>query len=181
MGWTYFRPMNGRDCMKVIVERLSEDAKIPTQAHDRDFCYDVYATSCREVEPGVWEYGIGLAFEIVRPQKPISFGGLIGIVGVSLEDLISTTDVKLSLDFRPRSSVWHTGLVLSNCEGTIDELYRGEVKAYFYEVIKGREKYAVGDRIGQIKLGITIPLEFIEGKVNANTERGCGGFGSSGR
>ena len=165
--------------MKVIVEKINENAKIPVKAHDEDFCYDVFATSCEEVEPGIWKYGLGLRFEICR--APIYFDILgVPLGGNRLHDLISDAVVKLSIDFRPRSSVWKTGMILSNCEGTIDELYRGEVFAYFYEVVPGKEKYKVGDRIGQIKLGITLPMTFEEGKVNMNTERGEGGFGSTG-
>ena len=47
--------------MIVKVKKLNPNAHIPTQAHDKDFCYDVYATSCDEVQPGVWRYGLGLA------------------------------------------------------------------------------------------------------------------------
>ena len=176
--------------MKVKIKKLTEKAKIPTQAHDKDFCYDVYATSCEEVEPGIWKYGIGLAFEIVRDienigeisarpytSDPFKQADVLRWLKINFEDC----NIKLSLDFRPRSSVWKTGMILSNCEGTLDELYRGEVMAYFYEVIPGKEKYKVGDRIGQIKLGFTLPIEFEEGEINADTERGTGGFGSTGR
>ena len=163
--------------MKVKVQKLNKDAKIPTQAHDKDFCYDVYATSCEEIEPGIWKYGIGLAFEIVRPV----FTGENHLSSLEMLLRLHNPAVKLDIDFRPRSSVWKTGLSLCNCEGTIDELYRGEVIAYFYEVIPNKEKYKVGDRIGQIKLGLTLPLEFIESEVNTNTERGTGGFGSTGK
>ena len=55
------------------------------------------------------------------------------------------------------------------------------MSAYFYEVIPGKEKYKVGDRIGQIKLGLTLPLEFEEGIINENTDRGSNGFGSTGK
>lgn len=72
-------------------------------------------------------------------------------------------------------------MILSNCEGTIDELYRGEVKAVFYRVNIFGKRYKVGDRIGQIKLGLTLPIEFEEGEINVNTERGVGGFGSTGK
>lgn len=167
--------------MKVKLKKLSENAKIPTQAHDKDFCYDVYATSCEEVEPGIWKYGIGLAFEIERKPTPW-YGPCTGLLeDINLEQIVSHHSVKLSLDFRPRSSVWKTGMILSNCEGTLDELYRGEIMAYFYEIIPGKEKYKVGDRIGQIKLGFTLPIEFEEGEINADTERGTGGFGSTGK
>ena len=178
--------------MKVKLKKLSENAKIPTQAHDKDFCYDVYATSCEEIEPGIWKYGIGLAFEIDRGSADIVIGKTRVLethsYGVFSNEFYTDKDthlvldnIKISLDFRPRSSVWKTGMILSNCEGTLDELYRGEVMAYFYEVIPGKEKYKVGDRIGQIKLGFTLPIEFEEGEIDTNTERGAGGFGSTGR
>ena len=35
--------------MEVKIKKMAEGAKVPTQAHDGDFCYDVYATSCEEV------------------------------------------------------------------------------------------------------------------------------------
>lgn len=180
--------------MKVKIQRMNSLAKIPTQAHSKDFCYDVYATSCKRVGWRKWEYGIGLAFEIVR--GPIDTGtwqslGLKTWDGTNFHDIVNTqsmsieerffNNVKIDLDFRPRSSVHKTGMVLSNCVGTIDELYRGEVKAYFYRVTFGK-RYKVGDRIGQVKLGFTLPIEWeVVDKVNSNTERGTKGFGSSGR
>jgi dUTP pyrophosphatase len=42
-------------------------------------------------------------------------------------------------------------------------------------------KYEVGDRIGQIKIGYTSPIEFVEIKELTDTERGAGGFGSTGK
>lgn len=163
--------------MKVKIVKVDPNAKVPTKAHTKDFCYDVYATSCQEIEPGIWRYGIGLAFEIVRDE--ISFQDL----GLQWAGTVYTEDSKvvLDIDFRPRSSVYKTGLSLCNCTGTIDELYRGEVAAFFYEIIHGKEKYKVGDRIGQIKLGFTLPMEFEESEIYMNTERGEGGFGSTGK
>ena len=154
--------------IKVKIKKLSENAKIPTQAHEGDFCYDVYATSCEEIEPGIWKYSVGIAYEIERPTW-IGYWKCLN-------------SLSMSIDFRPRSSVWKTGMILSNCVGTLDELYRGEMLAYFYEVVPGKEKYKVGDRIGQIKLGLSIPIEFEEvDELNMNTERGIDGFGSTGR
>lgn len=164
--------------MKVKIKKLTDNAKIPTQAHDKDFCYDVYATSCEEIEPGIWKYGVGLAYEIERGELQLEDLGFEYYGTIHLDEAI---DLRVSLDFRPRSSVWKTGMILSNCVGTLDELYRGEILAYFYEVIPGKEKYKVGDRIGQIKLGFTLPIEFEEGEININTERGTGGFGSTGK
>lgn len=186
--------------MKVKIKKLNNLAKTPTKVHDEDFCYDVYATSCEEVEPGIWKYGIGLAFEITRESMVLGEWKTYGcfVVDKVNDDLTVSgheaitmnhfaicnnyySNVKLSIDFRPRSSIWKTGLILSNCEGTIDELYRGEVLAYFYEVIPNKEKYKVGDRIGQIKLGFTLPIEFEEVDELSETTRGTGGFGSTGK
>ena len=69
---------------------------------------------------------------------------------------------------------------LSNCIGTLDELYRGEVKAVFYHLIKDLPRYKTGDKIGQIHLDICPPIDFeIVDSVNKNTVRGEGGFGST--
>ena len=60
-------------------------------------------------------------------------------------------------------------------------MYRGNVSAVFYHVMPTMPRYRVGDRIGQIKIGITLPMEFIEVKELDNTERGAGGYGSTGK
>lgn len=144
--------------MKVKVKKLNDKAVIPFKTYERDFCYDVVATSCEEVAPNIYKYGIGLAFQV----EPNSFE-------------------VFSLDFRPRSSVWKTGMVLSNCIGTIDEPYRGEVSAVFYHVMPNLPKYEVGNRIGQIKIGTTYPIDFVEVEELDPTERNDGGFGSTGK
>jgi dUTP pyrophosphatase len=70
---------------------------------------------------------------------------------------------------------------LSNCEGTIDELFRGEVSAVFYHIFPNMPKYEVGDKVVQFKLGITEPLTFKEVDELSETERGSKGYGSTGR
>jgi dUTPase len=42
-------------------------------------------------------------------------------------------------------------------------------------------RYEVGDKIIQCKLGITLPIEFVEANELSKTERGAGGFGSTGK
>lgn len=148
--------------MKVKVKKLNENAVIPFKTYEKDFCYDVVAVSEEEVAPNVWKYGIGLAFQIDR------------------DDLYALDNVNLSIDLRPRSSVWKTGMVFSNCEGTIDELYTGEVFAVFYHVFPNMERYKVGQRIGQIKIGTTMPIEFVVVDELDETERNSGGYGSTG-
>ena len=148
--------------MKVKVKKLNENAVIPFKTYERDFCYDVVAVSEEEVAPNVWKYGIGLAFQIDR------------------DSLFAHRYLNLSIDLRPRSSVWKTGMVFSNCEGTIDELYTGEVYAVFYHVFPNMERYKVGQRIGQIKIGTTMPIEFVVVDELDETERNDGGYGSTG-
>lgn len=162
--------------MKIKIKRLNPNSKIPTKAKKGDFCYDVYATSCKRVGWRTWEYGIGLAVEAVRPEA--KFGNSASAI---IDRLLASNIVKIAIDFRPRSSIYKTGLSLCNCEGTIDEFYRGEVKAYFYRVNIFKKKYKVGERIGQIKLGFTIPMDFEWADELSKTERGTGGFGSSGK
>ena len=148
--------------MKVKVKKLNENAVIPFKTYEKDFCYDVVAVSEEEVAPNVWKYGIGLAFQIDK------------------ESLFGHRYLNLSIDLRPRSSVWKTGMVLSNCVGTIDELYTGEVSAVFYHVFPNMERYKVGQRIGQIKIGTTMPLEFVVVDELDETERNSGSYGSTG-
>lgn len=161
--------------MKVKVKKISEGAVLPYKKYNPDFCYDVVATSCEEVAPNIYKYGLGLAFQIERGIERITDIGKIE------EWYAHCSRLNLSLDFRPRSSVWQTGMVLSNCEGTIDELYTGEVSAVFYHIMPNMPKYEVGDRIGQIKIGVTFPVEFVEVEELDKTARGDGGYGSTGK
>jgi dUTP pyrophosphatase len=147
--------------MKVRIKKLNPNAVTPFKTYEKDFCYDCIATSCEEVAPNVYKYGLGFALEI---ERSINW---------------KHTDISLSIDARPRSSIWKTGMILSNCEGTIDELYRGEISAVFYHVMPNMPRYKVGDKIVQIKIGITEPIEFEEVNELSETERGQGGFGST--
>lgn len=143
----------------VKVKKLNENAVLPQRFHDSDFCFDLVATSVEEIFPGVIRYGTGLAFEI---------------------DGDKDKDILKCLTIRPRSSIYKTGLVLSNSLGTIDYSYRGEVMAVFYHVIPSFLPYKVGDRIGQIHLDKTCDIVFEEADELSETERGAGGYGSTG-
>lgn len=153
--------------MKMIVniKKLNEAAQVPFKSHEDDFCYDVVAVSEEEVAPNVWKYGTGLAFQFDDRE----------IADSKLENVV------LSIDFRPRSSVWKTGMVLSNSEGTIDQNYTGEVSAVFYHVMTGMPRYKVGDRIGQIKIGSTSEVVFNVVNELKATSRGDGAYGSTGK
>ena len=152
--------------MKVKFKRLNENAVMPKKAHDDDFCYDMVATSCEEIAPNVWEYGTGIALQFDEDIKKS----------------YHHNDTVLGFDVRPRSSVWKTGMVLSNGLGTIDEGYTGEICAVFYHVMPNMPKYEVGDRIFQISaIGTAVDLGFEEVDELTATDRGDGGYGSTGR
>jgi dUTP pyrophosphatase len=176
--------------MEIKIKKTHPDAVIPYKAHPSDFCYDCVAISEEEVAPNVWKYGLGLAFQIERGHTPVSVGQIV-LADPDRENFIkklfsmktdlASNKVCLSIDARPRSSIWKTGMVLSNCEGTIDEDYRGEVSAVFYHLIPDMPRYKVGDRVCQIKLGFTLPMEFNEVDKLDDTVRGDGGYGSTGK
>lgn len=159
--------------MKVKIKKLHKDAVVPFKAYDKDFCYDVVAVTEEEVAPNVWKYGLGFALQIERHLEVLEYG-------YSSLNLFKSP-INLSIDFRPRSSIYKTGMILSNCEGTIDELYTGQIFAVFYHVMKEMPRYKVGDRIGQIKIGMTFPITFKEVDELSETERGEGGYGSTGK
>ena len=110
--------------MIVKFKRFHKDAKIPTQAYDGDFCVDLYAVSEEEIAPNVWKYGFGFGLQIERDNEIIEKGisdsdksyALIG----GKEIRFDLSPIKLSIDIRPRSSVWKTGMVLSNSTGTVN-------------------------------------------------------------
>jgi dUTP pyrophosphatase len=141
--------------MKVKIKKLSSDAIIPTYAKASDAGLDLVATSIISGTPTQITYGLGISLEI-----PDGFVGLVF----------------------PRSSIRNYDLALTNSVGVIDSGYRGELQATFKKT-KGLESkiYEVGERVVQI---IIIPhpsIEFIEVEELTTTERGEGGFGSTGK
>lgn len=166
--------------MKVKLKKLNENAQLPHKSYTGDFCYDVVAVSEEEIAPNVWRYKLGFAYEMDRESlENYVFAYEYGKKITDLKNILKIFNI--SIDARPRSSVWKTGMILSNCEGTLDEFYRNEAMVVFYHVLPDMPRYKVGDRICQIKLGLTIPMEFEwVDEINMDTERGTGGFGSTG-
>lgn len=143
--------------MSVVVKfkKLHLDAIAPSRAHSTDAGFDMVATSVEEdVAHNCVSYGTGIATEI--PE---------GYVGLLF----------------PRSSVYKQDLQLSNSVGIIDAGYRGEIMFKFRHTFPNNYKYKVGERIGQL---IIIPIpetEFVEVEELSDSDRGTGGYGSSGK
>lgn len=82
----------------------------------------------------------------------------------------------------PRSSIFRTDLMLSNSVGVIDSKFRGEIMFKFkINPVNSSAFYDIGDRVGQL---IIIPypqIEFEETEELSSSDRGEGGFGSTGK
>lgn len=169
--------------MKVRLKKTNRIAATPRKAHPSDLCYDCVAVSEEQVAPNVWKYGLGIALQIERnPETMIVTTTCNGKMRQHYTKMdFSRSPLSLSIDARPRSSVWKTGMILSNCEGTIDENYTGEISAVFYHIMPEMPRYKVGDRVCQIKLGVAIPMEFEEVAELEETDRGAKGYGSTGK
>lgn len=171
--------------MIVKIKKLHPDAVIPFKTYPSDFCFDCVAVSEEEVAPNVWKYGLGFALQIKRDWEPIfrprqrqPFQSFIDpACQVDMRDSL----FNLSIDFRPRSSIYKTGMVLSNSLGTVDENFTNEISAVFYHVMPNMPRYKVGDKICQCKIGITFPITFIEVEELEERDRGMNGYGSTGK
>jgi dUTP pyrophosphatase len=161
--------------MKVKFKKLRDNAKLPTKAHESDFCYDVYACDRIEVAPNVYKYPLGFAVQIDDNENIV-----LPVSCFNFHNRGRYHNTILSIDFRPRSSIYKTGMVLCNSCGTVDRDYTGEVCAFFYHVMPNMPKYEPGDRVAQMKIGITVPIRFVEVDELDKTERSDGGFGSTG-
>lgn len=141
--------------MNLKIKKLHLNAVTPKYAHDTDACFDLVAVDkIYDPNNGVIEYRTGLAFEIPEGHVGLLF---------------------------PRSSIYKTPHILSNSVGVVDSAYRGEVK-FMHRVVNGHPgQYEVGDRVGQMMILPYPKVEFEEVETLTETERGDGGFGSSGR
>jgi len=81
----------------------------------------------------------------------------------------------------PRSSVSTTGLHLANSVGVVDSNYRGEVCLRFKRVGWNATLYNIGERVGQIMIVPYPQIELEQVEELSSTNRGDGGFGSSGK
>lgn len=145
--------------MELKIKRLVPEAVVPKKAHASDAGFDLVAVSRKLDEDGAVVYGTGLAMEIED--------GYVGLVF-------------------PRSSVARKDVILSNCVGVIDSGYRGEVMAKFKlldPLVRHKEYhwYEVGDRIAQLVIMKLPDVELKEVSELGDSDRGTGGYGSSGK
>lgn len=144
--------------MELKFKRLSEKAVMPIRATEGSAGYDLTATrittELNECGQLVLVYHTDIAIEI-----PEGYEG----------------------EIRPRSSISKKSLRMCNAPGTVDSDYRGEITVKFNsttDVVPA--VYNVGERFAQILFKKVEDAEFVESEELSQTERGDGGYGSTG-
>lgn len=158
--------------VNIKFKKLHKDATIPCRAHDTDGGWDVSATEIIKESNEFVICKLGFAIEIPKGYK---------------------------LTLVPRSSLTKTRWIMQNSPGLGDASYRGEYQYRFRAIPTGVAKvynctgdmnltfvydefpFKVGDKIGQVYLEEVIDVTFDETDELDDTDRGIGGFGSSGR
>jgi dUTP pyrophosphatase len=143
--------------MKIRIKRLHPNAYLPAYAHGplEDAGMDIR----------------GLEDVLLEPNIPAAVA-----TGIALE-----IPVGYEVQVRPRSGLaLKHAITLPNSPATIDPGYRGELKVILLNL--GRTAYQIhaGDRIAQMVVARYEAVEWEEGEL-AQSVRGSGGFGSSGR
>ena len=139
--------------MKVEFKKLKDNAVIPTKAHLTDAGFDLTCTSL-DFADDVITYNTGIAVAIPK-----------GYVGLLFS----------------RSSVYKQDLILANCVGVIDSSFRGEIRFKYRIMQPFTKRYNAGDRIGQLIIMPYPEIEFEEVDTLPDSDRGEGGFGSTGK
>jgi len=143
--------------LRIKISKLQPEAQLPQYAHgpDEDAGMDLRAIAGLVLQPGVPQaVPTGLAIEV-----PPGYEAQV----------------------RPRSGLaLKHAITVPNAPATIDPGYRGEVKVILLNL--GREPYQIhaGDRIAQMVIARYEAVEWVESEL-ADSVRGAGGFGSSGR
>jgi dUTP diphosphatase len=95
---------------------------------------------------------------------------------------IHLQDPGLAAMILPRSGLGHKhGIVLGNLVGLIDSDYQGELKVSCWNRSEKTFRIEPGDRIAQLIVVPVVPIEFDVVGEFAESARGAGGFGHSGR
>lgn len=139
--------------MKVKIKKLHPDAVIPKYAKPGDAGLDLTAVESLNDDGYHITYKTGLSMEIPPGHVGLLF---------------------------PRSSVYKTNMILSNSVGVIDSGYRGEIMLK-YSFEDHSQIYSAGDRVGQILILPYPQVSFEETNTLSSSQRGSGGYGSTGK
>jgi dUTP pyrophosphatase len=141
--------------VEIEIKKLSKTAMVPTRANRTDAGLDLYADQDLKLSPGEWKIvktGIAIAL-------PNGYAGLV----------------------LPRSGLAaKAGLTIMNSPGLIDPAYRGEVGVILTNLGKKVFNVESGMRIAQLLITKFEPASLKEVVELDKTDRGDGGFGSTG-
>lgn len=145
--------------MKVNIKKLNKGAVVPTSGSKFAAGYDLYAVADEsgniEIHPSeTVKIKTGLAMEIPEGY----FGAVFARSGLATK----------------------RGLRPANCVGVIDSDYRGEVIVALKNDSGGLQVIQDGERVAQLVIIPYLPVEFNEVDTLNDTDRGDGGFGSTG-
>lgn len=140
---------------KVKFVLLDKRAVVPTKATDGSACFDLVAVDSA----------------IIAPNSAAVIG-----TGISIALPINTV---LSIYSRSGHG-FKNNVRLSNCVGKIDSDYRGEIKVSLFNDSDTEFEVKKGARIAQCAVDHVIPVNWIQVDSLNETERGDGGFGSTG-
>ena len=139
--------------MEIKIKKITDNAKI-TRGSDQAAGYDLYAVTDATINPHECVLvGTGLIMQIPEGY----FGGIYARSGLASKQ-------------GPRPA---------NCVGVVDSDYRGEVKVALRNDTNEVRSVSSGERIAQIVIQPYLNVTFVEGELD-DTERGAGGFGSTG-
>ena len=143
--------------MKVKIKKLSESALLPTRGSSSAAGYDLYADVEREqIALGqTVKIPVGVAMEIPEGY----FGGIFARSGLSTKE----------------------GLRPANCIGVIDSDYRGPILVPLHNDSDTVREVVQGEKIAQMVILPYLAAEFEEVEQLEETQRGEGGFGSTGK
>lgn len=138
---------------RLKIKRLA-DVDMPSYAHEGDAGMDLRAAEAVTIEPMESEkIRTGIAAEI--PE------GCVGLVF-------------------PRSGLGSKGLTMRNAVGVVDSGYRGEIMAAMWNTTEQPWRIGKGERIAQLVVVPYVRCEIEEVDGLSDTERGEGGYGSTG-
>lgn len=156
--------------MVIKIKKLTETAKIPTKNFDSDAAFDLYADIKDTFKPfGTAENEKGVK---VMPGQTVKIG-----TGVAME----IPEWYWGAIYARSGLATKQGLRPANAVGVVDSHYRGEIIVAIHNDSSDVQIIHHGDRIAQFMLAPVIETKFEEVSELSDSDRGEGGFGSSGK
>lgn len=175
--------------LKVNIKKLHDDAVIPQYAHSTDCGMDLTAVSKTLDECGNMVYGFGLAFEIpegyagfIFPRSSNHKSGqlltnCVGIVDSGYRGEVTAKFASRHVITRPRRLIDNIRMLFET-EKAFNKPCAGVISGHCWD---DRFNYNVGDRVAQMVILPYPKVEFNEVKELSSTDRGEGGYGSTGK